>query len=245
MTQVTPATRNVESVPPSGTARNDSVLPQAVRDLAERLGATDDASLTRVTLEQTGTMRPQPKGRAMRFSAYQTIDLRHLAFEWRAKSGPFGCISVVDAYDEGVGRLDVHLLRRVRLAHASGAAVNKGELMRYLAELAWAPDAILGNRSLVWRVADKRTLLVSAGHEQASGEVELKLDDTGQIASIWAQDRPYSDGKIIVDRPWFGRFSDYRQRLGRWLPFAGEVGWVLDGKPSIYWRGNISSWSID
>jgi hypothetical protein len=27
-----------------------------------------------------------------------------------------------------------------------------------------------------------------------------------------------------------------------WLPFAAEVGWVIDGKEVIYWQGRIEHW---
>ena len=37
----------------------------------------------------------------------------------------------------------------VRAQHTT--ALQRGELMRYLAELAWAPDAILHNPHLRWR----------------------------------------------------------------------------------------------
>jgi len=41
-----------------------------------------------------------------------------------------------------------------------------------------------------------------------------------------------------------GRFFDYRRHQGRWLPFAGEVGWVLEGQPFTAWGGEILSWAI-
>jgi hypothetical protein len=44
--------------------------------------------------------------------------------------------------------------------------------------------------------------------------------------------------------PWRGRFSDYRRHFGRWLPFAGEVGWEIDGKEIVYWQGKIADWGL-
>lgn len=181
----------------------------------------------------------------MRFSARQTIALRHVAFSWRAKVGPLGCISVIDALTGGRGLLDVRLFGMLRLAHADGPATDKGEIMRYLAELAWAPDAILANGSPDWTVIDERTLRVAAGDARARGEVAFHLDDRGRVASIRAEDRPAMEGKNIVERPWIGKFADYREHQGRWLPFAGEVAWVLDGQEFVYWRGKLIKWSID
>jgi hypothetical protein len=222
-----------------------TALPREVRDLAARLGATHGAPSSTVTLTQRGSMRDRPGGREMRFRASQTIDLRRPAFEWRASTGPFGCISVLDALRDGEAELQARAFGLLRIAGVKGgAAAAKGEIMRYLAELAWAPDAILRNPSLAWAVIDGRTLRVSAGQERARGEVELRLDADGRIAHVRAQDRPRKEGSGFVERPWHGRFSDYRQHQGRWLPFAGEVGWVLHERSFVAWRGEMLSWTI-
>jgi hypothetical protein len=219
-------------------------LPREVRDLATRLGAADWASVSSVMLRQRGTMRDRPEGREMRFRAVQTICLRRPEFAWRASTGPFGCISVTDAFRDGEANLEVRALGFLRIAGVrGGAAAAKGEVMRYLAELAWAPDAILRNPSLVWTVADDRSLRVSAGQGEARGAVELRLDENGRIGHIRAEDRPRKEGSGFVERPWRGRFFDYREHRGRWLPFAGEVGWVLNGQTFVAWRGEMLDWT--
>jgi len=220
-------------------------LPAEVRALALRLGATGDPALSGVTLTQSGTMRDGPADRFRRFSAVQRIELHRPDFSWRARAGPFGCISVVDAMRGGEARLEVRLLGLLRIAGLRGGeAPAKGEVMRYLAELAWAPDAILLNPALSWQVVDGRTLRVAAGHGAARGEVELGLDEEGRIASVLAADRPRREGDGFVGRPWRGRFRGYRRHEGRWLPFRGEVGWQLEGGWFTAWRGAIGDWSI-
>jgi hypothetical protein len=210
-----------------------------------RLGATGTPSLSAVTLTQSGTMRDQPTARAARFSARQTINLRRPEFEWRASIGPLGCISVVDVLKCEGADLEVRLFHALRIARMKGgAALAKGEVMRYLAELAWAPDAILANPSLSWSVIDNQTLRVSAGLEGARGEIELRLDESGRIGSIVAEDRPRKEGTGFVERPWRGRFFDYKKHQERWLPFEGEVGWILDGETFVAWRGKILSWCV-
>lgn len=221
-----------------------AALPHEVRDLAGRLGATGDASLSSVMLTQRGTMRDRPAGRGLRFHASQTIDLRRTEFEWRAAFGPFGCISVTDALKNGEAELGVRAFRRLRIGGVrSETAAAKGEIMRYLAELAWAPDAILCNDTLAWTVIDGRTLRVSAGRGDQHGEVELLLDESGRIGSVAAQDRPRKEGSRFIERPWRGHFCNYRKHQSRWLPFSGEVGWVLDEGAFTAWRGEILSWS--
>jgi len=55
---------------------------------------------------------------------------------------------------------------------------------------------------------------------------------------------PAKERAGFVERPWQGRFFDYRQVQGRWIPFEGEVGWVLGGKPFVAWRGTLVSWKV-
>lgn len=219
-------------------------LPGSVFDLAKRLGVEDGSSAHRVMLTQSGDMRLGKGTARTRFRARQTIDIGKTGFEWRAGFGPFGAISVTDAYRGGIGSLDVRLLGIINLAHMAGPAFAKGEIMRYLAEIAWAPDAILLNRSLVWSVIDDRTLSVAAGSGAGHGCVRIDLDDDGRIGSIFAPDRPFADGKIVEERPWSGRFFDYRRHAGRWLPFGAEAGWTIDGQVVNYWRGTMTCWTV-
>jgi hypothetical protein len=226
---------------------DDSVshlLPE-VRRLAERLGARGEFPLSAVALTQRGTMARSPRSRAMSFTARQSISLQRPAFAWRAATGPLGCVSVIDALEDGKTRLEVRLFDWVPLVKASeGAAAAKGEVMRYLAELAWAPDAITRNRALSWTVGDDGTLHVAAGEGEARGSVALTLDAEGRVAGISAQDRPRQEGRGFVERPWRGRFFEYRRHGERWLPFRAEVAWILDGTPFVTWRGQLTSWTV-
>lgn len=155
-------------------------------------------------------------------------------------------ISARDALRRGEGRFDILALGVIPLARAPHtAALVRGELMRYLAELPWAPDAILHNTQLRWRKDSPNTLAVSAGSEQTASEVVLSLDNDGRIEGAFAADRPRSATAPILPTPWRGRFSDYRLHNGRWLPYAGEVGWEIDGKEIVYWQGRIIDWAMD
>lgn len=181
----------------------------------------------------------------MRFRAKQTINLRRLEFEWQAGTGPFGMISVTDALKDAEANLEVRAIRCLPLGRVrGGAAAVKGEIMRYLADLAWAPDAILHNPSLTWSVINDQIMRVSAGRDHAIGTVELRMDENGLIGAVFAHDRPRKEGPGFVERPWHGRLFDYKQYHARWLPFSGEVGWIVNGQQFIAWRAEVLSWQI-
>ena len=225
-------------------AHVDAALPRPVLELANRLGVKPGSLAHRVSLTQSGDMRLGTGPHRSRFRARQTIDVRQTGFAWRASFGPFGAVSVCDAYAEGAGSLDVRLFGLVRLAHRDGPAFAKGEIMRYLAEIALAPDAMVLNDSLVWSVIDDRTLSVAAGSGSGYGWVRIELDDEGRIGAISAPDRPFFDGKTVEERPWSGRFYDSHRHAGRWLPFGAEGGWTTGGQVANYWRGTMTSWTV-
>ncbi len=193
---------------------------------------------------QIGRMKAKTEAKSwMSFTAKQSISTRKCAFDWRARAGPFGIVSGRDALEDGEGRFDITALGFIPIARAEHTtALVRGELMRYLAELPWAPDAILQNSALRWRVAGADQFVVSAGAGETAVEVVLNLDTEGRIAGAFAPDRPRSATAPVLPTPWRGRFSDYRRHAGRLLPFAGEVGWEVDGKECVYWQGRLEHW---
>ncbi len=153
-------------------------------------------------------------------------------------------ISVRDALVNDQGILDVRALGFMPIMRTQRtAALTRGELMRYLAEIALAPDAILLNTALRWRVDAPDKMVVSAGSGETAAEVVLTLDNHGRILGTFAPDRPRSVTAPFLPTPWRGRLSDYRQHDGTWLPSAAEIAWEIDGKEVVYWQGRMKSWS--
>lgn len=155
--------------------------PDAVYDLAMRLRVKPDSKRSGVRLTQTGRMKRSLDVEAwMPFTASQTISTHICQFDRRAKAGPFGLISARDALERGEGRFDIRALGFITVARAEHTpALVRGELMRYLAELAWAPDAILLNAALRWRVDGPDMLAVSAGDGETASETYSHSTATG------------------------------------------------------------------
>lgn len=224
-------------------ARDD--LPPEVIALAERQGAQRDNLASAVRFEQTGVMRSSPEGKEMRFAAYQTIAAVEPGFMWRATFAPAGLVVVADYFVDGRGGLEVRMAGAFAVATIiDGDAIAKGELMRYLAELPWHPDAIMCNRALDWQVLDPSTIKVAAGEGKARAEVTLFIDANGFVSAIEARDRPQFTDGVFVERPWRGRFWEYRQAGGRITPAQAEIAWVIDGKEFVYARGTVENWRI-
>ncbi len=90
----------------------------------------------------------RPGGLPQAFTAWQKIGTSVSGFVWRADIGPFGSTKVVDSLIAGRGYLEARIFGTLRVARIEGtAAINEGEVLRYLAELPLNPDAILFDHS--------------------------------------------------------------------------------------------------
>ena len=209
--------------------------------LARRSGAGNAAPAERVELHQRGRICSDPAKKWMTLRAVQTIDLQRCCFDWRATAGPFGAMSIRDALEPDGGRLEVKALGFIPIAREGpSAALTQAELMRYLAEVAWAPDAILANRDLRWSDHGPRSLTVAAG----TAAVMLTLGEDGLIAQTFAPDRPRSTPSGMIPTPWRGNFWDYRQIGTRVIPHRANISWTVDGTEQVYGEFTITDWRL-
>ena len=172
----------------------------------------------------------KPGGRPLRFTAVEELEVRRVAFSWRARF-PFG-LRVVDGYDGTEGRLDV-LLLGLPVRRQRGKEITEGEILRYLAELPWVPSARDFNPELEWRNLDERTVEVAA----KGLSVRFELDSNGDVLGASSEMRRYT-GKPT---PWVGEYSAYETLGEMRLPTAAEVWWELDTGRYVYWRGRVTS----
>jgi hypothetical protein len=50
-------------------------------------------------------------------------------------------------------------------------------------------------------------------------------------------------GKVMVQAPWEGRFSTYKQRDGMLVPFLGEVAWMRPEGRKVCVKGVVAQLS--
>ncbi|AXX98749.1 DUF6544 family protein [Profundibacter amoris] len=217
-------------------------LPDIVSAFAQRAGVRQDMLARSVYLVQHAEIRMRRGGEWQPLKARQSISIAQAGFAWEAQQfvGPFTKIRILDAYSNGEGQLQARFLGSIPLANETGQELNRSELMRYLAELPWAPDAILGNLALQWTVLNPGKVEVSLEHPDGRVSVNLLFDSAGDIVEMQAKYRPVreSDGTVVL-RDWRGLFSRYGQLGNRRIPRKGEVGYLYDGVYEAYWRGDI------
>jgi len=224
-----------------GALRDD--LPPMVAAFAAR-GMQGATPVGAVRLTQTAEMRLKRGADWSPLVARQVIGAAIPGFVWVAEQrlGPVPMVRVIDSYASGGGLLEVRLLGAVRLGRYDGPEAALSEALRYLAELPWAPDAILTNREIVWTEAPDglHARLATAG---GPAEVVFGLDAAGDIVSMAATGRPATmpDG-TIQPLDWRGSFGDYALIGGRRIPTTGEVGYVYPEGYEAYFRGRVTSY---
>lgn len=176
------------------------------------------------------------------FTSDQLVVARRPGFDWDARISmvPGIAVRVHDAYVAGEGVLYASLFGLVPVMNMTGGpGVAEGELMRFFAETAWYPTALLPGQSVTWTAVDDR----SADGMLVDGALRVTLHftfgDDGLIERVRAASRGRTVGRQVVPTPWEGRFWNYAERDGMRIPLDGEVSWILPDGPRPYWRGHL------
>jgi hypothetical protein len=183
----------------------------------------------------------KPGAKPLRLRATEDFAIEEVAFAWRARFlllGPLA-LEVVDEFGKGAGRIRVKLLG-LPLQTETGPEIALGQAMRYLAELAWVPQAIAGNRELEWRQIGERQLEVATQVGPARAAVELELDKAGDIIGATGMRPRRGPGGEVQPTPWGGAFSGHTGFGNARLPAAAETWWDLPDGRFVYWRGRVT-----
>jgi hypothetical protein len=225
-------------------AREIADLPAPVRRYFE-LALTDGQPIIRAAdAAMTGTFNmsldaPQWKP----FTSQQRVVTHRPGFVWNARIMLFPGfpVRVHDAYVAGIGILTPSILGLFSMGNISGTGEPaRGELMRWFAECAWYPTALLPSQGIEWQAVDA----TSAQATMTDGPIRLtmlfRFGDDGLISSIHADARGALVAGQTVMMPWEGRFSDYRRQDGMLIPFYGEVAWITPQGEKPYFRGTVT-----
>lgn len=226
-------------------ARDLEGLPAPVQRYFRTVLTDGQPLVAAATVEHRGTFNmgehaPQWK----RFTSQQRVVTRRPGFVWDGKvvMAPGFNVHVHDAYVAGEGILHPAILGLFTIVNMRGTReVAEGELMRFFAEAAWYPTALLPSQGVRWEPVDER----SARATLRDGPISLSMtfafaeDGTVQTARADARGRTVA-GKVVMT-PWEGRWSDVQVRDGMRVPLTGEVAWLTPEGRKPYWRGTIVS----
>ena len=178
------------------------------------------------------------------FTSTQKIVTQRPGFDWegRIEMMPGATGRVHDAYIAGEGILHATLFGLVSLANLRGTPdIAQGELMRFFAEAAWYPTALLPSQGVQWKPVDDFSAKATLRDGENAVTLLFRFDENGLIKSVGPEARGRTVGGIAIPTPCEVRWRAYELRDGMRIPTEGEVAWLLPAGPQPYFRGRITS----
>jgi hypothetical protein len=201
--------------------------------------------ISAVTIDMVGTFNMSAIAERWKpFTSRQRVITRRPGFLWDAQVWilPGLLVRVVDSYIAGVGLLHAAILGVFTVAKVSGEGeIARGEFMRYVAEAAWYPTALLPSAGVRWQAIDDRSASATVAEGSLTLTLLFQFNDAGLIEAVRAAARGAMVGSKVVMMPWECCLSDYEVREGMTVPIAGEAAWLQPEGRKPYFRGTISS----
>jgi hypothetical protein len=197
------------------------------------------------TVELAGTFNMSATGEQWKpFTSRQRIVTRRPGFLWDARVAMFPGVPVhvVDSYIAGEGLLRAAVLGVFTVAEVRGdGEIARGEFMRYFAEAAWYPTALLPSQGVRWEAVDDRSANATIVDGPLTLTLLFRFDEAGLIVAARAQARGAMVGKKMVMVPWEGSWSNYQTRDGMTVPITGQATWLRPEGRKTYFLGNVTS----
>jgi len=230
--------------PHTYSARQIDNLPAPVQRYFRAVLRDGQPMIAAVRVDHSGTFNMSETGEQWKpFTSTQRVITRRPGFDWEGRIAmmPGLAVRVHDAYIAGEGILHASLFGLVSLANMRGTPeMARGELLRFFAEAAWYPTALLPRQGVRWEAVDDRSARATLEDGEVTINLLFRFNDAGLIGSVRAEARGRTVKGTVVPMPWEGRWWGYELRDGMRVPIEGEVAWLLPEGPKPYWRGRIT-----
>jgi len=204
-----------------------SRLPRSVQRWMRRSDVIGKKNNNIVRVEQEGRMRSTPDGKWMPFEAFQYFSIDPPAFVWQAriKAAPMIYIAGRDRFTNGEGHMLIKPLAVFTAANSSGKEINQGALLRYMAEMAWFPQAAVSDY-LLWEEINENQVRVTMEYRGTSASGIYSFNDEGDVAGFEAN--RYGDfSGVYRKETWSIEVKGYKTLNGHRIGDTSEVTWKL------------------
>mgnify|MGYP000742313806 FL=1 len=230
-------------------AREIEGLPAPVQRYFRAALTDGQAIVTAVSIRHAGTFNMSATAEQWKpFTSEQRVITKRPGFDWDARVMMFPGVPVHvhDAYIAGTGLLHGAVLGLVTVVDmADNPELARGELMRFFAEAAWYPTALLPSQGVRWEAVDDRSAHATLNDGPLSLKLLFRFNADGLIDTVRSEARErVVDGKTAT-APWQGRYWRYAMQDGMRVPQEGEVAWLLPEGDKPYWRGTTLSASYE
>jgi hypothetical protein len=226
-------------------ARELEGLPPPVQRFFRAALQDGQAIVTAASVTHTGSMNMSATAEQWKpFTSRQRVITQRPGFDWNARINMFPGVPALvhDAYVAGEGLLRGALFGLVPVVNITGTPeIARGELLRFFAEMAWYPTALLPSQGVRWEAVDDTSARATLTDGTLAVTLLFRFNADGLIDTVRAESRDrVVDGKT-VSAPWQGRFWNHAERSGMRVPLDGEVAWILPEGVKTYWRGTTTS----
>jgi len=243
------AARTDEKARSPSPARYDSRelegLPAPVQRYLRAVLKDGQPIIGAVTVDLAGTFNLSATGEQWKpFTSRQRVVTRRPGFLWDAQMAMFPGVPVrvVDGYITGEGLLHAAVLGLFTVADVhDGGEIARGELMRFFAEMAWYPTALLPSQGVRWEAMDDTSANATIVDGPLTVNLVFRFNDAGLIDSVHAEARGAMVGMEMVMAPWEGSWSNYQSHDGMMVPTTGEAAWLRPEGRKPYFHGTVTS----
>lgn len=243
------APRNWEAPPTRYDPRELEGLPEPVQCYFRAVLRDGQPIIVAARIDMTGRFNLSLIGEQWKhFRSRQRVVTHRPGFLWNAEISmlPALTVRVVDSYIAGVGLLHAAVQGLFTMAYVRGdGEIARGEFMRWFAEAAWYPTALLPSQGVGWEAVDAHCANATMVDGPLSLTLLFRFNDEGLIGSFRAEERGSMVGNVMVMAPWEGRWSNYQTRDGMQVPFTGEVAWMQPEGRKPYFVGTVTSLKYD
>ena len=220
-------------------------LPAPVKRYFQTVLTDGQSIVAAVSMTHQGTFNmSETSERWKPFTSTQRVITRRPGFDWDARvlMMPGLPVHVHDAYIAGAGLLHAAVFGLVTMAEQRGGdPLARGELMRFFAEAAWYPTALLPSQGVHWDAVDVHSARATLQDGALTLSLLFHFQANGLIDTVRAEARERLVAGNIETAAWQGRYWNSVTRDGMKVPQDGEVAWLLPDGAKPYWRGRITS----
>ena len=202
-------------------------LPANVQRWLRQSNVVGNKTPTLLRVLQKGKLRSAPDGRWMPFQSVQHFSISPPAFVWvaRINAAPLIEIAGRDKYFQGRGNMLIKPLYLLTAADGSGKEIDQGTLLRYLAEVAWFPQAAV-SPYLQWEGIDENRARVTMEYQGVSASGTYFFNEEGLVKGFEA--RRYGEfGGTYRKETWSVSITGHKTFNGVPIGHTNEVTWKL------------------
>lgn len=194
-------------------------------------------------LHVRGSICRAPGGSWMDWEGHQSFETDGLGFRWQARLrlARLAWIDAEDRLDAEGGYGDARLLGLIPLGSDRGPEVTRLQLVRNLAELAFAPLVASRARGLVWSEDGDDAFTLAAPGIDADAAVRFSVDEAGDVRSARSPDRPRPNGRAgYLHEPYRLEFDRHERRSsGERIPLHASGTFETANGDWPYWRFEV------